>query len=119
MERTKIEIPLYGGIFYLIDTEDVTKAMKATIDEHGIEDYDCLSGIVSNHSINPGTWILYINLNDCTMGVLAHELFHATHRILEYFGVEFTSTNHEPFAYLIEYLFNECYKLKINESKTN
>jgi hypothetical protein len=46
------------------------------------------------------------------MGLLAHELFHATHRILEYFGVEFTRDNQEPFAYLMEYLVNECIKLK-------
>ena len=65
-----------------------------------------------NHEKNSANWWLCINLEDSEIGVLAHELFHATHRILEYFGVEFTSKNHEPFAYLLEYLMNECIKLR-------
>lgn len=74
------------------------------------EDDDSEACLVWDHSKNPANWFLCIDLEDS--GILVHELFHATHRILEYFDVEFTTKNHEPFAYLMEYLFNESIKIK-------
>jgi hypothetical protein len=108
MKKYRIDIPLYNGTLYVIDTTNVEQAVKNT---HG-NDYDIddtESCLISKHS---GDFYLYIDLVECSIGILAHELFHATHRILEYFGVEFTSKNHEPFAYLLEYLMNECIKLR-------
>jgi hypothetical protein len=108
MKKHRIQIPLYNGNLYLIDTEDVVTAVETTQDD----DYDITSTESCLISKRSGDFYLYIDLKDCSMGLLAHELFHATHRILEYFGVEFNKDNHEPFAYLIEYLVNECIKLK-------
>lgn len=110
MEKHRIHIPLYNGTLYLIDTDDIEKAVKATEEEHGFKSpYDTESCLISKRS---GDFYLFIDLEYCSIGLLAHELFHATHRILEYFGVEFTRDNHEPFAYLMEYLMDECIKLK-------
>lgn len=108
MEKHWIEIPLYNGNLYVIDTKDVEQAVSDTQDA----EYEITSSESCLISKRSGDFYLYIDLKDCSMGLLAHELFHATHRILEYFGVEFTSKNHEPFAYLMEYLVNECIKLK-------
>jgi len=108
MEKHRIQIPLYNGNLYLIDTEDVVTAVETTQDN----DYDITSTESCLISKRSGDFYLYIDLKNCSMGLLCHELFHATHRILEYFGVEFNKDNHEPFAYLIEYLVNECIRLK-------
>lgn len=108
MEKHRIHIPLYKGNLYLIDTKDVATAVETTQGE----DYEVTSSESCLISKRSGDFYLYIDLKDCSIGLLAHELFHTTHRILEYFGVEFTRDNHEPFAYLMEYLMNECIKLK-------
>ena len=108
MEKYRIHIPLYNGNLYIIDTKDVVTAVETTQGE----DYEVTSSESCLISKRCGDFYLYIDLKDCSIGLLAHELFHATHRILEYFGVEFTRDNHEPFAYLMEYLVNECIKFK-------
>lgn len=108
MEKHWIQIPLYNGNLYVIDTKDVVEAVKDTQDD----DYEVTSSESCLISKRSGDFYLYIDLQYCSIGLLAHELFHATHRILEYFGVEFNRDNHEPFAYLMEYLVNECIKLK-------
>jgi hypothetical protein len=113
MKEHIIPIPMYNGTLHLIDCKDTKQALMeingADYNEEGDNTEACLFW---NHEKNSANWWLCINLEDSEIGVLAHELFHATHRILEYFGVEFTSKNHEPFAYLLEYLMNECIKLR-------
>ena len=115
MEKYRIHIPLYNGNLYIIDTDDVVGAVENTQEEQ----YDITSSESCLISKRSGDFYLYIDLQDCSTGLLAHELFHATHRILEYFGMQFTRDNHEPFAYLMEYLMNECIKLREDESKTD
>lgn len=107
-----IPIPIYNGILYLVDTDDIQSTLKELNgDDHNEEDTTAAC-LIYDHDKDPGAWYLCIDLKQSNTGALVHELFHATHRILEYFDVKFSSTNHEPFAYLIEYLFNECIKLK-------
>jgi hypothetical protein len=116
MKRHTIHIPIYNGILHVVDCEDLQQAIKDTKSEHECEDHEHFDAFVtSNHDINPGNWFLFIDLKNCDLSLLVHELFHAAHRVLEYFGIKFTTKNHEPFAYLIEYLFNECLKLKSDE----
>jgi len=42
--------------------------------------------------------------------LVAHEVFHATHRILEHQGVKFAPDNHEPFALLHGWLAAHVYR---------
>lgn len=42
--------------------------------------------------------------------LLAHEVFHATHRILQHQGTVFTPDNHEPFALLHGWLAAHTYR---------
>ena len=107
----RIDIPIYNCNLYVIDTDDISNSVANT----QIFDYDVTCSESCLISKESGDFYLYIDLKVCTIGLLAHELFHATHRILEYFGVQFTRDNHEPFAYLMEYLVNECVKLKYHE----
>ena len=112
MNKYIIPIPIYNGTLHLVDCKDTKEALMEIKGDDYSEDDDSEACLVWNHSKNPANWWLCINLKNPNTGTLVHELFHATHRILEYFDVKFTSDNHEPFAYLMEYLFNECIKIK-------
>lgn len=46
-------------------------------------------------------------------GVLHHEIFHATHIILDFIGMKLSSKSSEVYAYVIEYITKEVYD-KIN-----
>lgn len=116
MNRHLIKIPIYNGILHLFDCKDSREALKEIKGEECDEE-DSVACLFWDHSRNPGNWWLCIDLQDSSEGLLVHELFHATHRILEYFDVQFMSNNHEPFAYLIEYLFNESIKIKKRNEK--
>jgi hypothetical protein len=112
MTKHIIPIPIYNGTLHVFDCKNSKEALKEIYGEDYDESDDGgLSACVTwDHDKNPANWWLCIDLDDS--GILVHELFHATHRILEYFKIKFTPKNHEPFAYLMEYLFNECIKLK-------
>lgn len=43
-------------------------------------------------------------------GVIAHEVFHVTHRIWSYLGDTFSVDHNEPYAHLCEYLTEWVYK---------
>lgn len=116
LNKTKphiIPIPIYNGTLQLVDCEDTGKALKEIHGDDYKEEGDSVACLFWDHEKYPGNWWLCIDLKNCSLGILVHELFHSTHRILEYFDVEFMTNNHEPFAYLIEYLFNECIKFKL------
>jgi hypothetical protein len=112
MKEHTINIPIYGATLCIVDSKNIKKSLKKIRGDEHEEDTNLLSYLYWNHDIYSAHWWLCIDFSDLDMGTLVHELFHATHRILEYFDVNFTSENHEPFAYLMEYLFNECIKIK-------
>lgn len=43
--------------------------------------------------------------------IIAHEIFHLTHRILEFCTMNFDSGHHEQGAYLCEYLTKKVFKI--------
>jgi hypothetical protein len=66
-----------------------------------IDRMDDLAGLVSRN--NHYFAIFLSDPND--LEVLAHEVFHLTHRVLEYAAVNFDSANHESGALLNGFLF--------------
>lgn len=118
MTKYIIPIPIYNGTLHLVDCKDTKEALMEIKGDDYNEDDDSEACLFWNHESKSANWWLCIDLQDSKLGILVHELFHATHRILEYFGIEFTSKNHEPFAYLIEYLYNECIKIKLKKKQS-
>ena len=112
MKEHVIAIPIYDATLCIVDSKDINKSLKKIRGDKHEEESNLLSYLFWDHDKYSAHWWLCIDFKDLNIGVLVHELFHATHRILEYFDVKFTSDNHEPFAYLMEYLFNECIKIK-------
>ena len=108
--RTIIEVPLYGARVVLSVSDDV-QAARAKEDEmlgkapEEIWLARC-GGLCSWWGLDFG---LFFDRDTITHGALAHEIFHATHRILETVGVHFSSDNHEPFTYLCQNLTEQIY----------
>ena len=96
MTKYVIPIPIYNGTLHLVDCKNTNEALMEIKGDDYNEDDDSEACLFWNHESKSANWWLCIDLQDSKLGILVHELFHATHRILEYFGVEFTSKNHEP-----------------------
>jgi hypothetical protein len=60
----------------------------------------------------PGNKIMIRTKAKCpTLGVVAHEVFHAVEFLFEIIGIKHCDESSEAWAYMIEYLTNEIYKL--------
>lgn len=52
---------------------------------------------------SPLPWLMLVTFEpDSSVGTVAHEVFHLTHRVMEFTRAEFS---HEPYAYLYQWLF--------------
>ena len=54
--------------------------------------------------------IVYFGTNDLEYSLIAHELFHATARIMQWCGVKYDADYHEAFAFLNGYLTELTYR---------
>lgn len=117
IHSTKIEIPLYRGLFvpvltnsvgllkeFIPDFED-SKVFAHTIyaDREGIEGYHL---ILNYH---------YPNYK-ITHGIIVHEALHVVNMIADMRGLIPSHMNDEPMAYLIEWVTDEIHKF-INKHK--
>lgn len=102
-----VNIPIYDGTISLNLSEDVNRARleeSADFGEwHPIEGLDglCASAI--------GRFGLFFDRRYLSCDTVAHEIFHATHRIMQSYGIRFDADNHEAFAYLNGWLTKWVY----------
>ena len=109
MKDLKIKIPIYNSLVRYIVTDDFINEYK----RQGAKYDDTY-----NHCHGVSEWINGINTimikekyeNDWS--VIAHEVLHATNRILEHVGVEVNTINDEAQAYLLSYVIKEIQKHK-------
>ncbi len=52
---------------------------------------------------------LFFSREQMAHGTVAHEVFHVAHRIMEFVGDTFGVNNHEPYAYLVEWITDFVY----------
>ena len=57
-----------------------------------------------------GALLFFRNKQSMTPGLIAHEASHATKMLFEHIGADMRE--HEPFEYVLEFIVNNCYKLK-------
>jgi hypothetical protein len=89
-------LPIYGARIQLIVTHDIALERKAQDHLFGPlcgTDYDALCSRSGGHN-----FAVFFEPQALTHRTIAHELFHLTHRILEWVGVPFSPDNHEVFA---------------------
>jgi hypothetical protein len=104
---TTFLIPIY---WYKIELVLCDSIMKAHNKPHRLSwleaspcEHDNYLGMVSTPEIGSRCSLL-LRRPGLKKGTVAHEVFHATHRVLESVGISVDENNHEAAAYLNEYI---------------
>lgn len=111
--RKKFSIPIYDATLWLIVTGNISRERKKwdylfgpAPDAHN---YDALCSYSGGH-----TFALFFAREQMTLKILSHEVFHLTHRIMDWSGLNFDSNHHEQGAllhgYLMDMVFREIYQ---------
>lgn len=100
-------IPIYDLRFW-VGVSDDSKALRAKFDwAFGKrDDANEFSGTCEYHR---SKFAALFDAYDLSHELIAHEVFHITHRMIEYCGGNFSPNNHEPFAYLNGHLTQLVY----------
>jgi hypothetical protein len=97
LKRERI-LPIYGARIQLIVTADICAARKAQEHLFGPISGTCYDALCSRSGGQ--NFALFFEPAALTHRIIGHEVFHLTHRILEWVGAPFTTDNHEVFAAL-------------------
>ena len=97
-----IRIPLYEALLYIVVSEDPLTIRKGMSDLFG-EAPECDFDALCSYD-NKGTFALFFTPTTLTPSVIAHEIFHLTHRIGTWRYGKFVEEYHEVFADLSGYL---------------
>ncbi len=104
---TQFAIPLYRSKLKLVVTDNVRVARNNYSDAFGPYDAGHCDAIVSWNRRNQ--FLLIFDRRKITHGIIAHEIFHLTHNIMEFIGHELTNDAHEPHAYLCQEIAERVY----------
>lgn len=113
--RQKFTVPMYGSSVLLSVSDSVRKARARENNFLGKFDRTDADDDTDWYGLScwlPGTTNFGIFFNhDISHGIIAHEIFHLTHRILDGAEAKFRINNHEPFAYLCQFLSDQVYRI--------
>lgn len=111
--RKKIKVPIYDADVFIIVNSNIEKHRKNLSYLFGPAPSGNYNALCS--SSGDGYFGLFFIPSAVNLQVISHEVFHLTHRILDWAGCNFDSTHHEQAALLHGYLMVEvCKKLKIS-----
>lgn len=96
-----LRVPIYDAIVYLTVAKDVVKARAALNKTFGEVQGDDFQGICSTNGGNKFSIVIPFK---ASCGLIAHEVFHLTHFILDWSNVHFTADDDEAGALLHGYL---------------
>lgn len=101
-------VPIYSDRLLLVVTDDVSASRIARNNLFGSDnqDYGGCPGLCCYSGYNFG---LFFERRNLCHDVIAHEIFHVTHRILERHSVDFGISNHEPFSTLCGWITSLVY----------
>ncbi|NCD07174.1 MAG: hypothetical protein EOL97_13750 [Spirochaetia bacterium] len=68
--------------------------------------------VISKDDNDYGALLFFRSKQSMTPGLIAHEASHATKMLFEHIGADMRE--HEPFEYVLEFIVNNCYKIKTN-----
>lgn len=107
--RKRLEIPIYDAVVWVIVVDGISRERKKWECLFGPvpseDDYNALCSYSGGH-----TYALFFERKNLTLKILSHEVFHLTHRIMEWVGANFDSGHHETGALLHGYLMDEVWK---------
>lgn len=98
-QRSRFNVPIYDVDVIIVVTRDIPREHRREFDSE-IEDTHIACVGYSGRK-----FALFLEPAALARPeIIAHEIFHLTHRILELCEANFDSTHHEQGAYLCEYL---------------
>ena len=103
-----IKIPIYDQDIHVFRTK---AAFEKALDHLGMENvYPSLGGLSLHCEGEDGSALFLVAIFVPTMQVLVHELAHVTFDVLNYVGVSTHHGEQEPYCYLLDHLFEECWE---------
>lgn len=69
--------------------------------------------VISKETKEYGAVLFFRSKNSMDCGLIAHESSHAAKFLFEHINADIRE--HEPFEYVLEFIVNCCYKVKINK----
>lgn len=107
----QFRLPIYAGRVIFVVCTDIVKTRSRYSATFG--PYDASTCAALSCYDHKGKFAIFLKGHAVTHELVAHEIFHLTHRIMEYCGHEITEHHHEPHAYLCGFLSERLYaKLK-------
>lgn len=101
-------IPLYSVRLLIVVTNDVERSRIARNHLYGVPcDDHSYTGLCAWSGYRVG---LFFDRAELCHDLIAHEVFHAAHRICERAGIAFSIHNHEPFAHMCGWLTGLVYR---------
>jgi hypothetical protein len=101
--KKNLLIPIYDAVVWLVISNDIAAERKAMEHWFGpVPDTDQYSALCSYGKGR--NFALFFEPEACTVNVVSHEVFHLTHRILDWSGANFDGCHHEQGALLHGYL---------------
>lgn len=104
--HSNTEIPIYPAKLKLVVAASIEAARYDFRDVFGQSTSENYNGMCAYLGPNFG---LFFAADRLTHKTIAHEIFHATGRIMERCGCKLTPENHEPYAYLCGWITNWVY----------
>jgi len=109
--KKKFYIPIYDSKLWVVVTDSIKherQAMNKTLgkEEPGFEFHDT-TALCSRYYNN---YALFFDKQYICINIVAHEVFHLTHRIMEYVSANFDHEHHEQGAMLHGYLMDLVYR---------
>lgn len=106
-KRIKIKtiIPIYDAVLWIVVTDHISKERRKMEHLFGPapdgHEYDALCSHSGGHN-----FALFFDRKALSMKIIAHEVFHLTHRMLEWVSANFDKDHHEQGSLLCGYLMD-------------
>lgn len=113
--KKRVEIPIYGAKLWVVVADNIKEARHTLNRVLGTCEID-LSGVYGLCSRNGSRFAVFFDKKSITMDLLAHEVFHLTHDIMQWANCNFDLDHSEQGAllhgYLMELVHKEVMKVK-------
>jgi len=103
----KITVPIYDAELWLVVSDRIDLERKRMEPVFGPAPEGGYSALCSYNGT--GRFALFFKKSDVTLKTVSHEVFHLTHRILDWVGSNFDSDHHEQGALLNSYLMDQVF----------
>jgi hypothetical protein len=103
--KKKLAVPIYDAVLWIVVTDNIAKERRKWEHLFGPapdgHNYDALCSYSGGHN-----FALFFERESLTVKILSHEVFHLTHRIMDWVGANFDANHHEQGALLHGYLMD-------------